>query len=113
VTDNLTGLIWLKNANCFKGNTWDNALSVCNNLEDGKCGLTDESVGGDWRLPNIKELQSLIHHGVQHPALPNTDGTGKWAEGDPFTTVQDYGAYCWSSTTSAIDTPSGGHCGYL
>jgi hypothetical protein len=105
VTDNLTGLIWLKNANCFGPKYWLDALDDSNGLADGGCGLTDGSVAGDWRLPNIKELQSLIHYGVHGPALPNTDGTGKWAEGDPFTTVVfvDNKRY-WSSTTTSIDT---------
>ncbi len=105
VTDNLTGLIWLKNANCFGPKYWYDALVDSNSLADGNCGLTDESVAGDWRLPNIKELQSLIHYGVHGPALPNTDGTGKWAEGDPFTAVVfvDNKRY-WSSTTTSIDT---------
>ena len=102
VTDNLTGLIWLKNANCFGQKNWNDALNESNGLADGDCELTDGSVAGDWRLPNIKELQSLIHYGVQLPALPNTDGTGKWAEGDPFNAVQFYGGYYWLSTTSAI-----------
>jgi len=32
VTDNLTGLIWLKNADCFGARDWANALTDCNNL---------------------------------------------------------------------------------
>jgi len=99
VTDRLTGLTWLKNANCFGGREWDDALDVCNNLAEGQCGLTDGSEPGDWRLPNVRELQSLIHFGFYGPALPNTAGTGQWTEGDPFTGVQSY--VYWSSTTSA------------
>ena len=60
VTDNLTGLIWLKDADCFGSRNWTNALSDANTLADGSCGLTDGSVAGDWRLPNVRELQSLI-----------------------------------------------------
>ena len=90
VTDNLTGLIWLKNANCFGTRTWADALSDCNSLASGSYGLSDGSVAGDWRLPNVKELQSLIHYGVYGPALPNTLGTGQWSESDPFTNVQSY-----------------------
>ena len=29
-------------------------------LENGSCGLSDGSVAGDWRLPNIRELHSLF-----------------------------------------------------
>jgi hypothetical protein len=102
VTDHLTGLIWLKSANCFGGlRTQANALSDCNGLADGQCGLTDGSVAGDWRLPNVRELQSLIHYGVYWPALSDTAGTGQWSEGDPFTGVQ---SFYWSATTYAYDS---------
>ena len=110
VTDNLTGLIWLMNANCAGTKIWTDALDFCNGLCDGctdcggvngDCNLTDDSVAGDWRLPNVKELQSLIHYGVYGLALPNTAGTGKWSEDDPFTGVESH--YYWSSTTSACN----------
>ena len=68
VTDNLTTLIWLKDASCSdlpgtdadgKG-TWSEALSAARNLENGTCGLSDGSSERDWRLPNVNELHSLI-----------------------------------------------------
>ena len=99
VTDNLTGLIWLKNANCFDKRFWSDALSDCNGLASGSCGLTDGSGAGDWRLPNIKELQSLIDYGFCLPALSDTAGTSRWSDDDPFTNVLSQ-AY-WSSTTRA------------
>jgi len=80
-------------------NAWDDALSVCNDLADGQCGLTNGSEPGDWHLPNRNEMQSLLHLGYIFPALPNTEGTGQWTEGDPFTGVQS--SYYWSSTTPA------------
>jgi len=99
VTDNLTGLIWLKNANCFGTKPWVNALSIANGLASGSCGLTDGSVAGDWRLPNVREMMSLIHFGVHSPAVPDTAGTGRWTEGNPFTDIQS--GYYWSSTSYA------------
>jgi hypothetical protein len=95
VKDSLTGLIWLKNANCFGAQDWTAALSSANTLESGLCGLTDGSVAVDWRLPNLRELQSLIDYGQVVPALP---------AGHPFTGVQS-GLY-WSST-SVANGPSG------
>ena len=71
VTDNLTGLIWLKDAGCFGLETWQDALSACNGLASGSCGLSDGSIAGDWRLPNIKEIQSLVDFGSS-PALPTS-----------------------------------------
>ena len=88
VTDHLTGLIWLRDANCLGKLTWNDALDVSNNLADGQCGLSDGSIPGDWRLPNLRELHSLIDYGNWSPTLPS---------GHPFTGVQliPY----WSSTT--------------
>jgi hypothetical protein len=99
VTDNMTGLIWLKNANCFGQRNWTTALSDCATLNSGGCGLTDGSVEGDWRLPNIRELFSLIDFRWFAPGLCNTAGTAQWSEGDPFTGVRS--DYYWSSTTHA------------
>ncbi len=92
VTDYLTGLVWLKNANCFGEKKWLEALDSANNLADGQCGLTDGSAAGDWRLPNFKELRSLVDHSRTYPALP--------VGYNAFTNLQfgNYAAY-WSSTT--------------
>jgi len=99
VVDNLTGLTWLKDANCFGTRTWSNALSDSNGLADGSCGLTDGSNAGDWRLPNRFELESLLNLEYFNPAIPNTAGTGQWSMGDAFTNVHSY--YYWSSTANA------------
>jgi hypothetical protein len=89
VTDNLTGLIWLKNANCFGTRAWAQALTNTKGLASGSCDLTDGSIAGDWRLPNKFELESLLDLGQYNPALPL---------GHPFTNVS---TPCWSSTTYA------------
>lgn len=93
VTDNLTGLIWLKNANCYGARNWTTALADANGLNTGECGLTDGSTAGQWRLPNVKELQSLIDYGTYNPALPS---------GHPFSGVQT--SNYWSSATNADNT---------
>ena len=104
VADNLTGLIWLKNANCFGRRTWATALNDCNTLvgNNTQCSLNDGSIAGDWRLPNIKELQSLIDIAWADPALSNAAGSAKWSEGDAFTSVQS--DLYWSSSTSVFQT---------
>lgn len=102
IKDNLTGLIWLKNANCFGGRTWYDALSDCNGLLNGSCGLSDGSSAGDWRLANRRELESLIDTNYLIPALCDTAGTEQWSEGDPFDNVQSY--HYWSSTTYPTKT---------
>lgn len=94
IRDNLTGLIWLKDANCFGSRTWAQALEDANTLHAGECDLNDGSLEGDWRLPNVLELASLFDFENSDPALPT---------GHPFmnvSTTQD-SAY-WSSTTYAF-----------
>jgi len=94
VTDNLTGLIWLKDADAGDGTeTWADALTICNSLANGQQGLSDGSSAGDWRLPTVKELQTLIDFSQFNPALPS---------GHPFTGVRS--SYYWSSTTYAFIT---------
>src|SRR5262249_34447871 len=62
VTDNLTGLMWLKDANCYGLKTWQDALDTVARFNTApathNCVGYDESNPpyGDWRLPNINEL---------------------------------------------------------
>jgi len=107
VRDQLTGLVWLKNASCMTfyvddlagSNTrlWRDALLSANSLSNGYCGLSDNSVAGDWRLPNVRELYSLFDLGRVNPGLSNAAGTGSWSEGDAFSSVPTN--YFWSSTS--------------
>ena len=88
VTDNLTGLIWTRNANLYEGTDWSQALSNCSD-----CNVGDYN---DWRMPNVKELQSLIDYGEESSALPADH---------PFDNVQtesdEFEDGYWSSTTYA------------
>ena len=94
VTDNLTGLIWLKNANCAGAmENWNTAIDYAAALYDGctscfgtggDCGLSDGSSAGDWRLPNRNEVLSLINIAYFNPALSNAAGTKPWIEGKPI-----------------------------
>ena len=93
VTDRLTGLIWLKNAGCFSRMAWGAAIATVNQLKSGDCGpesalmLADGPLAGDWRLPTMDELCSLIDFGRRAPALPGDH---------PFFNIAD--GYYWSST---------------
>jgi len=101
ITDNLTGLVWLQKANCtetvggiskLNGTLqWADALRWSNNLASGYCGLSDGSTAGQWRLPNVNELESLLDIERRNPALP---------AGHPFGEVPLENFY-WSSSTGA------------
>lgn len=111
VTDKLTGLVWLKNANCTdtaggiarEGGllNWPSALAWSNHLASGKCGLSDDSAAGDWRLPNINELRSLIDYSRHDPAL---------TIGHPFSGVLP--VWYWSSTTNPVYTGGAYNVGF-
>lgn len=70
VTDNLTGLTWLQDSSCFTANTWASSLIIANNLATGNCGLTDGTLPGDWRIPNVNELESVLSAELYNYALP-------------------------------------------
>lgn len=102
ITDNLTGLIWLKNANCNETvggisntvgyHTWANALIWSNALASGNCGLTDGSTAGQWRMPNRNELESMVNRQYGDPRT--------WLTGVGFIGVA--GNYWSSSTESSL-----------
>lgn len=95
VLDQLTELAWLKNANLsgFPLN-WQEALALI-----AEMNARTESGFSDWRLPNRRELRSLICHQTRRPALP---------EDHPFNNV--FASWYWSSTTVA-DNPD--HAWYI
>jgi len=98
VTDNLTGMVWLQDMNCFDGQTWANALNAASGLASGSCSLTDGSTAGRWRLPNRRELLSLVSFEFSTPSLPNTSGTGQWTTGNPFDNYDAMKREYWTST---------------
>jgi hypothetical protein len=102
VTDNMTWLIWLKDAYCpdVQAPDWNQAVDAAFNLHGqctgqypGMCGLTDGSCIGDWRMPNIREMLSIIDYGNRDPALP---------DGHPFTDVM-YSQPYWTSTSDPTE----------
>jgi len=102
VTDNRTGLIWMKKANCSgRDMTWEEAMQWATNLAQGQCGLRDGSRAGMWRLPTKEEWKAMVDTRYRKPALSNAAGTGQWKEGDAFSGVQ-WGY--WSSTEYRISS---------
>jgi len=96
VTDNRSGLIWLKDANCFGKQDWDTAMQNAANLVMGQCSLSDGSTSGMWRLPSIEEWEAMVDKNYKQPILSNSAGTDKWIENDAFLSVQL--DFYWSST---------------
>ena len=79
VMDNLTGLMWARDANIFGQTNWVGAVANCAGLNYGDFT--------DWRLPNLYEMQSIVAPNNNAPSLPT---------GHPFNNVE-YNFY-WTST---------------
>lgn len=98
VTDNLTGLIWLKQANCLEPADFATANKKAAQLHDGDCGLKDGSAAGNWRLPTVEEWAAVLVKGCVQVPLPDATGSycylaSAWA-GVVSTAYDGY----WSST---------------
>ncbi len=112
VTDNLTGLMWQKEANCLgsklgyldvDGVYGDGRLSYANAynyVSVINMNLFHQCDYGykDWRLPNIVELRSLLDYSQHEPALPKSH---------PFILPKYYKLEYWSSTYTGIDFQTG------
>ncbi|MCP4416885.1 MAG: DUF1566 domain-containing protein [Chloroflexi bacterium] len=91
ITDNATGLSWTQNDN-GAAIDWNGALNYCESLSlDGSDA---------WRLPNIKELHSIVDYG-RSPDITNSAAIDPLFNLTSITNeagASDYGFY-WSSTT--------------
>ena len=79
VTDNMTGLMWQQEDDDVARN-WESALAYCEEL--------DLAGYADWRLPDAKELISIVDNTTYNPAIDTTYFHG--------TDV----AYYWASSTN-------------
>jgi hypothetical protein len=82
VTNIDTGLMWQQDTAPGKY-TWQEAVSYCETLT-----LASHN---DWRLPNVKELQSLVNYNEGNPSINLSF----------FPNTQSF--WYWSSTTYALD----------
>ncbi len=106
LSDTVTGLTWLKQANCIQG-SWADTVSAVNNLASGQCGLMDGSTAGQWRMPNRFEMLSLAVRSVTFSIAAFYDGAYTRNLNDitgpvVFTTFEDSQFY-WTSSTYASD----------
>ncbi len=92
ITDNLTGLMWTKDAGTPTSGACTGSAKTWQDAFDYVRCLNNSSYLGhnDWRLPNKRELLSLINFGEVNSAA--------WLNGQGFRNVE---AYNWTSTTYA------------
>jgi len=96
ISDNATGLMWSQN-DSGDGLNWEEALDLVQQRN------TENYLGySDWRLPNVKELQSIIDY-TRSPDTSNSAAIDPLFDVTSFTNVggeTDY-PYFWSGTTHA------------
>jgi hypothetical protein len=111
VSDLATGLTWTQNDSGSStgsetgGMNWETALNYCESL--------DIAASSDWRLPNIKELQSIVDYS-RSPDTTNSAAIDPVFNTSSITNEAgqvDYPAF-WSSTTHA-NQRSGGNASYV
>jgi hypothetical protein len=107
VTDTLTGLVWLKQADCLPAASWSLALAEANGLAGGACGLTDGSTAGQWRMPNLNELESLIDSSASSPAVPADSPFTGVSNGLEWTSTSYFGGEGGSPTAWTIRMSDG------
>lgn len=93
ITDKATGLTWMQ-SDSGKGMDWPTALAYAEDME-----FAGHS---DWRLPNAKELQSIIDY-TRSPDTTDSAAIDPLFESTPIINeqgVKDYGHY-WTSSTHA------------
>ena len=90
VTDLRTGLIWKQCLEGLSGTQCDDGLPAALTWQEAlaRSGLVNASTGFagyyDWRLPNIKELRSIVEHQCHEPAInidrfPGDPGLDVWS----------------------------------
>ena len=110
ISDLATGLIWSQN-DSQTTMSWQAALEYVQELNQNKyLGYSD------WRLPNIKELQSIVDY-TRSPDTSNSAAISPLFNSTSFINEEgqpDWGYY-WSSTThiNSNNTNSGANAAYI
>lgn len=65
-TVTVNGLVILKNASCLGNMNWNSAKNTAASLAastaPAQCNLKDGSIAGQWRLPNLSEINTIFHN---------------------------------------------------
>ncbi len=95
VKDTQTGVIWQR---CSLGQTWSgtNCTGTAATYNWANALQTAKNMGNDWRVPNIKELGSLVEEACYSAAInetffPNTVSSSYWSS----SSVANYSGYAW------------------
>lgn len=108
VTDNVTGLMWEKLSDDGSIHDWDSFYSFSGAITVKIAALNSASFAGhsDWRLPNIRELQTLVHYEHFSPST-HFDFDSGCLPGCAATSCScTQSAHYWSSSTMAYDPTS-------
>lgn len=111
VEDTETGLVWVR---CSLGQEWENGDCIGEDEEMTWLEALDRaenlSYGGhdDWRLPNIKELSTIVEYSCSFPAIneeifPNTQSEYIWSSSPTLS-----GGGSWSVLFSTANTVTAG-----
>ncbi len=97
ITDNLTGNVWVPEGDTpFFGPCFGGGMKWQEGLDYVACLNANSYLGhSDWRLPNVNELESLVHSGEAD--------TSAWLDTQGFSYMVPN--FYWSSTTYAADSP--------
>ena len=104
ITDNATALMWEKDD--AESSDFENAIDMC------KSSTTADYT--DWRLPNVKELQSIVDYS-RSPDTTNSAAINSIFNASFFTNEEgetDWGYY-WSSTSHVNSSGNGSGASYV
>ena len=104
ITDNNTGLVWAKKSDDGSLHDWDNTYTWADAF-DYVADLNAAQFAGhtDWRLPNLKELQSIVNYGQQNPAVSSAFNNGCVAGASVLTGSCTKSNNYWASTSVTPD----------
>jgi len=93
--DNLTGLVWLKDGDCFDSMIWEATFVTARDFNDHPenypcADYVPAPDAGPWRVPNLNELESLVNAEATNQAA--------WLNGQGFTNVRP--DLYWTSATA-------------
>lgn len=124
ITDHLTGLMWLKDANCAdtinhnpdgvtNGNmSWLNSLSFASGVNATTINISScqsySASYNDWHVPNAKEMESLLNYGTtSHTTWLSNAGFANVASDNYWTSTTGLGPAFGPNFVVTVDVSNG------